>query len=104
LDSVADFLINAYIVQNPDKTPKEFQMEIELNLYATLARYLPETLQRGEPVMDVDTGITNGELLEGLSIPMDKVKLIFLDGVHSSTDAVLEEGSRVGVFPPVGGG
>ena len=79
-------------------------MKIELNLYATLARYLPEKLQQGEPVMDVDEGITIGELLEGLSIPMDKVKLIFLDGVHSSTNAVLKEGSRVGVFPPVGGG
>ena len=79
-------------------------MKIELNLYAILARHLPEKLQQGEPVLDVDEGTTIGELLKGLDIPMDKVKLIFLDGVHSSTDAVLREGSRVGVFPPVGGG
>ena len=79
-------------------------MKIELNLYATLARHLPENLRRGEPVMDVDEGTTIGELIKGLNIPMDKVKLIFLDGVHSGTDATLKEGSRVGIFPPVGGG
>ncbi len=79
-------------------------MKIELNLYATLARHLPEKLKKGESVLEVDEGITIGELLKGINIPMDKVKLIFLDGVHSGTDAVLKEGSRVGVFPPVGGG
>ena len=79
-------------------------MKVELNLYATLARHLPEKLRQAEPVVDVAEGTTIGELIRELNIPLDQVKLIFLDGVHSSTDAVLSDGSRIGIFPPVGGG
>jgi len=79
-------------------------MKVELNVYATLARHLPEKLRQGVPALDVDEGTTIGDLLKELNIPTDQVKLVFLDGVHAGTDAVLKEGSRVGVFPPVGGG
>jgi molybdopterin converting factor small subunit len=39
-----------------------------------------------------------------LNIPSDQIKLVFLNGEHVDPDAVLKEGSRLGVFPPVGGG
>jgi molybdopterin converting factor small subunit len=35
---------------------------------------------------------------------MDKVKIIFLNGIHASGEETLREGDRVGVFPPVAGG
>ena len=79
-------------------------MKVEINLYATLARYLPTDVVQNDRMMEVNDGITIDALLQQLNIPEKLVKLIFLDGVHASKDAVLKEGSRVGVFPPVGGG
>jgi sulfur carrier protein ThiS len=79
-------------------------MRVELNLYANLARYLPADAAAGSGMLDVSTGLTVSELLKQLGIPEDQVKLIFLNGTHANGDTVLEEGCRVGVFPPVGGG
>jgi len=79
-------------------------MEVEINLYATLARYLPDKVRENDRKMEVKDGTTIGDLLQQLNIPTEKAKLVFLDGVHADVGAVLEEGSRVGIFPPVGGG
>jgi molybdopterin converting factor small subunit len=77
---------------------------IEIKLYATLARYLPDKFRESNGILELKDGITIGQLLQQLNIPSEKAKLIFLDGVHADMDAVLKEGSRVGIFPPVGGG
>ncbi|NPU84045.1 MAG: MoaD/ThiS family protein [Syntrophaceae bacterium] len=80
-------------------------MKIELNLYASLARYLPrDTRAPGDRIREVSEGTTILELLRSLQVPMDKVKLIFLNGLHARGDEILHEGDRVGVFPPVAGG
>jgi molybdopterin converting factor small subunit len=79
-------------------------MKIELNLFASLRRYHPET---GSPIgkfIEVSSGTTILGLLKRLEVPMDKVKLIFLNGNHAGGEEVLSEGDRVGVFPPVAGG
>ncbi len=80
-------------------------MKITLNLYASLARYIPR--EAGAPydrIWEVDEGTTILALLHRLQVPMDKVKLIFLNGLHAHGDEILNEGDRVGVFPAVAGG
>ena len=79
-------------------------MKIEINLYATLSRYMPAHLKKSGRILDVEEGITLNQLMEQLNIPAKQVKLVFLDGVRADGESVLKEGSRVGVFPPVGGG
>jgi sulfur carrier protein ThiS len=79
-------------------------MKVEINLYATLARFLPQQVIENNRKVDVRDGSTIAELLKELNVPEKQVKLIFLDGVRANKDDVLREGSRVGVFPPVGGG
>ena len=79
-------------------------MKIEANLYATLSRYLPERLEKGSCVVDVADGATVDDVLQQLNIPIDLVKLIFVDGIHAGRESNLKDGSRLGVFPPVGGG
>jgi sulfur-carrier protein len=78
-------------------------MKIELRLYASLSRYMPEQW-RGSPVVEVNEGITVTGLLEAMKVPLGAVKVVFLNGVHSKGDQVLRDGDRVGVFPPVAGG
>jgi sulfur carrier protein ThiS len=79
-------------------------MKIEVNLYATLSQYLPDGNKGPTHIVDVVEGTTVSELLRQLGVPTQSAKLIFLDGIHSDLDAVLKEGNRLGVFPPVGGG
>jgi sulfur carrier protein ThiS len=74
-------------------------MKVELNLYASLARFVPRTGH-----MEVDGETTILGLLRRLDVPLEKVKIIFLNGIHASGDETLREGDRVGVFPPVAGG
>lgn len=79
-------------------------MKVEVNLYANLARYLPASAKDAGGIIDIDEGITVGELINLLCVPGDQVKLVFVDGVHAGMETVLKNGSRLGVFPPVGGG
>ena len=79
-------------------------MNIELHLYATLAKYLPEDATSKTAMIAMAPGKTVQELISGLGIPENTVKLIFINGVHGKTDTVLKHGDRVGLFPPVGGG
>jgi sulfur-carrier protein len=74
-------------------------MKVELNLYASLARFVPRT---GPMEVDGDTTILG--LLRRLDVPMEKVKIIFLNGIHASGRESLKDGDRIGVFPPVAGG
>jgi molybdopterin converting factor small subunit len=80
-------------------------MNIELNLYASLRDYAPKA-GRGEDrnLTEVRDGITIRELLAHLRVPLEAVKIIFLNGVQANGDETLREGDRVGVFPPVAGG
>jgi molybdopterin converting factor small subunit len=80
-------------------------MNIELNLYASLRTYAPNA-GRGEDrnPTEVQDGITIRELLAQLRVPIEAVKIIFLNGVQANGDETLQDGDRVGVFPPVAGG
>ena len=74
-------------------------MKVELNLYASLARFVP---RKGPVEVQGETTILG--LLRRLNVPMDRVKIIFLNGVHASGEESLKDGDRIGVFPPVAGG
>lgn len=75
-------------------------IKIDLNLFATLSRYLPENAERYE-VME---NITIEALILDLKIPLELVKLIFINGKRQEISYQIKEGDRVGLFPPIGGG
>jgi molybdopterin converting factor small subunit len=80
-------------------------MNIELNLYASLARYLPREAEKpSNRIRGVAEGTTIQALLLHHQVPMGRVKLIFLNGIHARGDEFLKDGDRVGVFPAVAGG
>ena len=80
------------------------RMKVELRLYASLGRYLPEEKEGNSWVIEIDPGTTIRELLRRLNIPSEAPKIFFLNGVHAQGDEVLKDGDRVGAFPPVAGG
>jgi len=80
-------------------------MKVELKLYAFIERHVRETIGSPAPrFVEVKSGTTIKEVLERFEVPLDIVKLIFLNGVHAELDAILNNGDRLGVFPPIAGG
>lgn len=75
-------------------------VHIQLELHATLKRYLPESPHR----FPVRPGITLRALIRKLGIPEYEVNLVFINGARGNLDATLAGDERVSLFPPLGGG
>jgi molybdopterin converting factor small subunit len=74
---------------------------IQVKLYATLRKFTPDA---GLDRFELDTGATVENLLDKLDIPPAEAKLVFVNGKKADRTAALNNGERVGIFPPVGGG
>lgn len=79
-------------------------MKVEVNLYSILAACLPEGSSRHSRVMDFPEGTTLADIVEQLKVPVDDIKIMFINGIHAKGPEILKEGDRVGIFPPVAGG
>lgn len=80
-------------------------MKIQLKLFASLTRFLPNPEGAGfTNLVEIDEGTTIEALLDQLKIPREQPKIIFLNGIHAEGRTVLKEGDRLGVFPPLAGG
>lgn len=75
-------------------------MGIELKLFATLAKYLPEN-SKDYPI---DEGETIRSLIEKLGVPEKDATLLFINSSKATLDSEVNNDDRVGIFPPVGGG
>lgn len=73
---------------------------ITLKLFATLRELSPENWE----AYPVNPGMPVRDLLEELNIPEDQMKVVFINGVIKTADTPVQDGDRVGIFPPVGGG
>jgi len=75
-------------------------IKIDLNLFVTLSKYLPEDSEWYE----ISDNTSIGQLIDELGIPEDLVKLIFVNGKKQDRRYLLQNRDRLGLFPPVGGG
>lgn len=73
---------------------------INIKFFATLSKYTPVSAEN----FPIEPGITVLDLFKQLEVPIDDVKLIFINNKKSELTSKLQGGERVGVFPPVGGG
>lgn len=73
---------------------------IGIKLFASLQAFSPAEASS----FPISAGHTVEDVLEALQVPLEAVKLIFVNGVKADLDTVLKNGDRVGVFPAVGGG
>jgi molybdopterin converting factor small subunit len=73
---------------------------IKIKLFATLKKFTPDSADH----YPIEPGTSLSNLLEQLGIPIDEVKLIFVNGTKADLTSILQGGERVGIFPPVGGG
>ncbi|WP_462324162.1 MoaD/ThiS family protein [Desulfoplanes sp.] len=75
-------------------------MLIDVQCFATLASHSPK-----DGSLDVEEGTRIDDLLASLEIPIDEVRLVFINGKNRPDwSCRIQEADRVGIFPPVGGG
>lgn len=78
-------------------------MKIEVHLFASLKGHASHLFEEG-PWIDLPEGATLREVLDRIALPKGAYKLIFKNGLHAEETSLLQEGDRIGIFPPVAGG
>ena len=79
-------------------------IHVNVRVFATLRRYLPD-LDIGEPLpMEFPTPVSMREICETLHIPPEEVKVILQNGIQVEWETPAEEGARIAFIPAVGGG
>lgn len=79
-------------------------MALLVKASATLRNYLDGYDPVKGVELDVGSGLTVSQVAERLGIPVDKIKIIMVNGVSKDLDCILTNRDRLGLFPPVGGG
>jgi len=83
-------------------------MQVQLELYASLMRYLPPEAVRHRVRLDVPPGTTAGALLDRYQVPREQAHLVLRNGVflhrQERESTALEEGDLIAAWPPVAGG
>lgn len=73
---------------------------VEVRLYATLRKYHPD-LGIGESLLiTLDDGAKLGDLFDKLKIPKEEIKVVFVNGKWEPESYLLQDGDRIGIFPP----
>ena len=79
-------------------------IKIQVKLFASLAAYVPENIDKDAWIVDAEEHVVLKDFLNQLNIPVDKVKLIFHNGVLAAGNEILKDKDRIGLFPAIAGG
>jgi sulfur-carrier protein len=75
---------------------------IDVHLYTGLASIAAS--RRSQFEVPAEAGLTVRKLLAREGLPEDVVHLIVINARHATLETELQDGDRLGLFPPVGGG
>ncbi len=83
-------------------------MQVQLELYASLMKFLPPEAVRHRVRLEVPSGTTAHALLDRYRVPFEQAHLVLRNGVFLHQEerdrTLLEEGDVIAVWPPVAGG
>ncbi len=79
-------------------------MKVEVQLFATLTRFLPAGARDGAAILDLPDGSTVTDLVRTLAIPAALSHVALVNGVESGGERRLQGGDVVTLFPPLAGG
>jgi len=75
-------------------------IKIEIRLFADLNEFQPVNFEN----FSIAEETSVYQLLLDFGIDPNRAKIIFINGKKSNLNDLINNGDRVGVFPPVGGG
>jgi molybdopterin converting factor small subunit len=79
-------------------------MVVHVKLFATLSRY-SGGVTPGVPFdVELPDGATLGDVVTRLKLPLEEVKVFFVNGRARPINWVLAPGDEIGIFPLVAGG
>ena len=78
-------------------------MKVEVQLFATLARYLPAGAIGDSVTLDVPEGSRVSDIVASLHLPRDLDYLRVVNGRDALLEHPLAEGDVVSLFPPLAG-
>jgi molybdopterin synthase sulfur carrier subunit len=79
-------------------------MQVNVLVFATLRRYVPE-LGIGQALeMDVDPGTTLADIQDRLGLPDNEVKVVMRNGLQAELSDTVQDGDRIAYIPAVAGG
>jgi len=79
-------------------------MRIEVAVFATLRRYMPELGLGETKTLEVEPGTTMAEVVEMLGLPKDEVQIVVRNHLHADLSDAVTEGDRIAFVPAIGGG
>ena len=79
-------------------------MRIEVRVFATLRRYIPELGVGEAKIVELPEGATFEELRAQLGLPLEEIKIIMRNGIQTDMAEVIADGDRIAYVPAVGGG
>ncbi len=79
-------------------------MQIEVVVFATLRKYLPDMKLGETRKMDVPPGTTIAQVRDLLGLPAGEVKVIMRNNRQAELEDTLHEGDRIAYIPAAGGG
>ena len=83
-------------------------MQINIEFYASLMKYLPPGKSRFRREVKVDDGLLLGRLIEQFHIPPQMAHIVLVNGrfveAEQRGERVLVENDVVSIWPPVAGG
>jgi sulfur carrier protein ThiS len=83
-------------------------MKIEMKLYATLMRYLPDGANDHTALLDVADGTTPSQVIDDMKLPRESCFLVLVNGIFLSPEEretrAMHEGDALAIWPPIAGG
>jgi hypothetical protein len=75
-------------------------MHVTVKLNASLRQYGKSVSSDGTFLLEIEENSTAREIVQKLAIPLEKVKMILLNGKGVGFDSILNDGDRIALFPP----
>jgi molybdopterin converting factor small subunit len=79
-------------------------VRIEVQLFATLAAFLPPDSREGAATLEVPDRSTVRDVIEHLRLPADLERVTLVNGGDAEPERPLRAGDVVTMFPPLAGG
>lgn len=78
-------------------------MKVDVALFASLSGHHTVAGSERTRPYELDEGTTIADVIAALGLP-DEPRIVFVNGKHAEETALLHEGERLAIFPPVAGG
>lgn len=79
-------------------------MKVEVVVFATLRRYMPDLKLGGSRFVEVEPGTTLAALRDQMGLPAEEVRVVMRNHLQAELNDEVHEGDRVAFLPPVAGG